>query len=63
MKNIGIELYGACNSIVKFQDVGPQFRNHVTSHYRGPLFRNFIEFVGNQSFIPKSHIEKISIGF
>jgi hypothetical protein len=56
-------LYGACNSIVKFQDVGPQFRNHVTSHYSGPLFRNFIEFVGNQSFIPKSHIEKISIGF
>jgi hypothetical protein len=42
-----------------FQEVGPHVKKPPKSHYH----RNFIGFVATQSFVPKDHIGKLSIGF
>jgi hypothetical protein len=63
-KNVGIELHDTCNSIPKkTKEVGPYVGNPSKSHYNGSFLRNFIGFVGTQSFVPKSHIRKFPIEF
>jgi hypothetical protein len=32
-------------------------------HHNGPIYRNFIEIVGKDSFVPKGLIEIILVGF
>jgi hypothetical protein len=46
-----------------FHKVGSHVRNPLKSHYNGSFHKNFIGFVGTQSFVPKGHIENFSIGF
>jgi hypothetical protein len=45
-------------SYENFQEVGPYFRYPPKFYYR-----NFIEFVESQSFVPKDQIGKFPIGF